>query len=86
MKGRFFVLDGPDGGGKTTPLRVVLGLVKPQQGEVRVLGGPPDQARGRVGYVPQRVAFDTDFPIRVLDGVLLGRLAGRPVRGSRMWW
>ena len=77
--GDYLAILGPNGGGKTTLLKVVLGLVRPQQGQVQVLGTSPSGARGRVGYVPQRVAFDLDFPIRVLDVVLMGRLADRRV-------
>jgi len=68
---------GPNGSGKTTLLEVLLGRLTPQQGRVRVLGGSPEQARGRVGYVPQHAHFDRDFPIRVLDVALTGRLARR---------
>jgi len=65
---------GPNGGGKSTLLRVILGLLKPQAGTVRVLGRAPGRARGRVGYVPQYGDFDRGFPVRVLDVVLMGRL------------
>ena len=81
--GDYLAILGPNGSGKSTLLKVILGLVRPQHGEVRVLGTAPERARGRVGYVPQRVAFDSDFPIRVLDVVLMGRLAPRNTeRGS----
>ncbi len=79
--GDYLAILGPNGSGKTTLLKTILGLLKPQQGEVRVLGTTPERARGRVGYVPQQVSFDPDFPIRVLDVVLMGRLASRPVGG-----
>jgi len=71
-RGEFMALIGPNGGGKTTLLRVILGLLRPDSGEVRVLGKRPDQARGRVGYVPQHARFDTTFPIRVIDVVRMG--------------
>lgn len=76
--GDCLALLGPNGSGKTTLLRVILGLLAPDRGRVRVLGRTPAQARGQVGYVPQRAGFDLDFPIRVLDVVLMGRLHARP--------
>ncbi len=75
--GDYLAILGPNGGGKTTLLRLLLGLLQPDRGRVRVLGVAPRQARGRVGYVPQHVRFDLDFPIRVLDVVLMGRLGAR---------
>jgi len=71
----YLAILGPNGGGKTTLLRVILGLAEPDSGSVRVLGGPPGRAAGQVGYVPQHVRFDLDFPIRVMDVVRMGRLA-----------
>jgi zinc transport system ATP-binding protein len=83
-RGEFLGLIGPNGGGKTTLLRVVLGLLAPERGTVRVLERAPHDARGLVGYVAQHAQFDRDFPIRVLDVVLMGRLRGgrlaRPLR------
>ncbi len=68
---------GPNGSGKTSLLLVILGLLEPDHGTVRVLGLAPREARGRIGYVPQHVRFDRDFPIRVLDVALMGRLGRR---------
>jgi len=73
----FLAVLGPNGSGKSSLLRVILGLLAPQSGSVRVLGGTPREARGRVGYVPQRAAFDLDFPILSEEVVLTGRLARR---------
>ncbi len=70
----YLALLGPNGGGKTTLLRVILGLAKPDHGSVRVLGTTPRRALGRVGYVPQYFRFDPDFPIHVRDVVLMGTL------------
>jgi zinc transport system ATP-binding protein len=82
--GETLALLGPNGSGKTTLLRVILGLLEPDAGSVRVLGRPPARARGQVGYVPQHARFDPDFPIRVIDVVLMGRLYARgPLRRLR---
>jgi zinc transport system ATP-binding protein len=67
-------LIGPNGAGKTVLLKVVLGLLRPDRGEVRVLGETPQKVRGSVAYVPQYPKFDASFPIRVRDVVLMGRL------------
>ncbi|HHT01525.1 MAG TPA: ABC transporter ATP-binding protein [Firmicutes bacterium] len=75
--GEFLGIIGPNGGGKTTLLRLILGLVTPSQGRVTVLGKPPGQACRQVGYVPQCFAFDPDFPIRVWDVVAMARLGRR---------
>lgn len=77
--GDYVALIGPNGGGKTTLLRVLLGLIRPDRGEVRVLGVSPEQARGRVSYVPQYARFDLGFPIRVVDVVRAGQLGTRDV-------
>lgn len=71
----FLGIIGPNGGGKTTLLRIVLGLLKPQQGTVRVFGGSPVQMRARIGYVPQHARIDPTVPANVLDVVLTGRLS-----------
>lgn len=63
---------GPNGGGKTTLLKLVLGLVKPRYGSVSVFGLPPEEARGIVGYVPQSFLFDSAYPISVGEVVLSG--------------
>lgn len=76
-EGEFVGLIGPNGGGKTVLLKVILGLLEPDRGTVRVLGRSPRDARGLVGYVPQHLVFDPEFPIRAVDVVLMGRLGRR---------
>ena len=73
-KGDFLAIIGPNGGGKTVLLNVILGLLTPDRGEVKVFGMSPKRARGRIAYVPQYPRFDPTFPIRVIDVVLMGRL------------
>ncbi|MCH1505608.1 MAG: ABC transporter ATP-binding protein [Verrucomicrobiales bacterium] len=65
---------GPNGGGKSTLVKLVLGLLTPQSGTIRVLGESPSESRATIGYVPQSLQFDPRFPITVLDVVLMGRL------------
>lgn len=71
----FLGLIGPNGGGKTTLLKLVLGLEQPIEGTVRLLGQTPRLARSRVGYVPQVAAIDSSLAANVLDVVLMGRLS-----------
>ncbi|MGE4489102.1 MAG: metal ABC transporter ATP-binding protein [Kiritimatiellales bacterium] len=72
---------GPNGGGKSTFLRLALGLLVPQQGSLSVFGAPPHRACSRVGYVPQQVKIRPDFPIRVKDVVRMGGI-GRKLLAS----
>ncbi len=65
---------GPNGGGKTTLLKLLLGLIVPQTGQVRILGMPPEHARPRIGYMPQHIHLDIHFPVYAMDVVLMGRL------------
>jgi len=70
----FVAVVGPNGGGKSTLLKLILGELEPRFGRVRVLGGAPQDVRRRVGYVPQTLAFDPGFPVSVRDVVLMGRV------------
>lgn len=70
----FIGLIGPNGGGKTTLLKVILGLVEPEGGTVQIKGETPQLGRRNIGYVPQIAEYDTDFPISVQDIVRMGRL------------
>lgn len=78
-QGDFVSVIGPNGGGKTTLLKLMLGLLKPARGEVRVFGATPEEARPRIGYMPQQTQLDPQFPATVMDVALMGRLGhGRP--------
>ena len=72
----FTALIGPNGGGKSTLLKLALGLLAPDRGEVRLLGDRPERTRRRTGYLPQTARQDLDFPITVRDAVGHGRLGG----------
>ena len=63
---------GPNGAGKSTLLKAILGLVPLASGRVEVFGQPVARVRRRIGYVPQRESVDWDFPVSVLDVVLMG--------------
>jgi len=70
----FLGIIGPNGGGKTTLLKVILGLIAPSKGFIKVFNEPLEKNRGQVGYVPQIRQFDLDFPATVWEVVLTGRL------------
>ncbi len=78
QRGDFASIIGPNGGGKTTLVKLILGLLSPQSGHIKVFGQSPEQARPRIGAMPQHAVTDAHFPIRVIDVVLMGRL--RPGR------
>jgi manganese/zinc/iron transport system ATP- binding protein len=70
-----FGVIGPNGAGKSTLLKAALGLVPTVGGYVRFFGEPLGRVRRRVGYVPQRETVDWDFPVSVMDVVLMGTYA-----------
>jgi zinc transport system ATP-binding protein len=73
-RGEFLSMVGPNGGGKTTLLKIILGLLKPVAGKVLIFGSTPERAREKIGYMPQHVHFDPHFPVSVSDVILMGRL------------
>jgi zinc transport system ATP-binding protein len=72
--GEFLGIVGPNAGGKSTLLKLILGLLRPQTGRVTVLGRASSVASRLLGYVPQYPSFSRDFPITVEQVVQLGRL------------
>ena len=77
--GEFTAVIGPNGGGKSTLLKVMLGLMDVDEGQVLILGKKPSKVRSRIGYVPQQVIHQPGFPIRVSEVVAMGL----PVARSR---
>jgi zinc/manganese transport system ATP-binding protein len=75
--GEFVAVLGGNGTGKTTLLKLLLGLKHPLAGSVRILGTAPSRGDRRVGYVPQHAAFDPEAPVRGIDLVRLGALGDR---------
>ena len=67
---------GPNGGGKTTLLRLLLGFIKPDSGSIKILGGNIAEMRRKIGYMPQHQNVDSVFPITVLEVVMSGTLCG----------
>jgi zinc transport system ATP-binding protein len=82
-EGEFVAIAGPNGGGKTTLLRVALGLERPTRGDARIYGEPADgfRQRSRIAYLPQRAELALDAPISVREVVETGRVARRGVLG-----
>jgi zinc transport system ATP-binding protein len=76
--GEFVGIFGPNGGGKTTLLKLLLGFLKPQKGSLEILGESPKTAREKMGYVPQISHLDRQFPITVLEVVMMGCLDKSP--------
>lgn len=78
--GEFLCLCGPNGAGKSTLLKIVLGLLEPDAGSISVAGLPLERGRSKIGYVPQRKAFDRDFPASPIE-VVVASVRGRwPLR------
>ena len=72
--GDFLAIIGPNGGGKSTLLKLILGLEKAKKGSVKVFGQTPSKNLSRIGYVPQNTNVNTDFPIKVIEVVLMGHV------------
>jgi manganese/zinc/iron transport system ATP- binding protein len=68
---------GPNGAGKSTMIRAIMGLTPASSGWVQIFGESFEKNRHRVGYVPQREQVDWDFPVNVMDVVLMGRYGRR---------
>jgi len=80
MESDFLAVIGPNGGGKSTLFKTILGLIEPISGSVAILGRPPSIGARSIGYVPQKGVFDYDYPIRVDEVVLSGLRAHKGLR------
>ncbi len=83
-EGDFLAIIGPNGGGKSTLLKTILGIETPKSGSIEVLGGKPEKNLSKIGYVPQNTNINTDFPIQVIEVVMMGHVGHkRPLFGYK---
>ena len=80
-EGQLIGVVGPNGSGKTTMLKTLMGLLPTSSGYTSIFGRPLDKVRERVSYVPQRESVDWDFPANVMDVVLMGRYRKQNIFG-----
>ncbi|MFI3272696.1 MAG: ATP-binding cassette domain-containing protein [Pseudomonadota bacterium] len=85
QKGEYLAVLGPNGGGKTTLLKLMLGLLSPNHGTIRMANQLPQDAVSRIGYVPQFTQARPDFPISVMDAVLMGMVGGKKSLFGSHW-
>lgn len=83
--GAFMAVLGPNGGGKTTLMKLILGILAPASGEIDIFGQPPALARNRIGYVPQQCGANFTLPVSVLEAALMGQLNSVPRIFGRHW-
>ncbi len=72
-KGKLVGIVGPNGAGKSTLIKTIMGLIPISSGWVKIFGQPYKRAVNRIGYMPQRESVDWDFPVNVMDVVMMGR-------------
>ncbi|MCH9811843.1 ABC transporter ATP-binding protein [bacterium] len=77
----FYIFLGPNGGGKTTLIKLIMGLIKPVKGKIRVHGGKPRSQKNNFGYIPQKLFFDPIFPLTLFEFVQQGLLSELPWYG-----
>lgn len=78
----FLAIIGPNGGGKSTLLKLILGINTLKKGSISVLGKEPSKSLTQIGYVPQNTNVNTDFPIKVIEVVMMGHVGDkRPLFG-----
>lgn len=89
-EGKLVGIIGPNGAGKSTLLKVLLNLIKKDKGTIKILGSSIKEMKTKVAYVPQRSNIDWDFPITVLDTVIIGTYPNlgifkRPKKEDKAW-
>lgn len=83
-EGEFLGIIGPNGGGKTTLLKILTGLLKPSEGTIKIYGKDIERQRGFLGYVPQFTSFDNSFPITVYNVIKMGLINKRSKNDSQI--
>ncbi len=83
-RGDFIGVFGPNGGGKTTLLKLLMGFLQPDCGKVRIFGREPKEQLLRIGYVPQVMHLDRQFPISVFEVVSMGLLGVRGLHREKI--
>ena len=73
-KNDFLAIIGPNGGGKSTLLKLLLGIIKSKSQDIKIYDKPPSQNLSKIGYLPQNTNINTDFPIKVLEVVMMGHI------------
>lgn len=81
-EGEFIGIIGPNGGGKTTLLKILMGFLTPRTGSIQIFNKTPEKARLSIGYVPQAHRFDRSFPITTYELILMGALSNIPAIGK----
>ncbi|BCD59681.1 MULTISPECIES: metal ABC transporter ATP-binding protein [unclassified Nitratiruptor] len=76
----YIAIIGPNGGGKTTLVKLILGLLQPTKGSVHIFGQPPQKVSSLIGYLPQHINFNLDIPLLAKEVILQGRLQANRLR------
>ena len=82
----FLAIIGPNGGGKSTLLKLILGVNKLKTGSIKVFDNKPSVNLENIGYVPQNTNINTNFPISVLDVVLMGHIKDKTTKSKQSWY
>ncbi|MBI3873868.1 MAG: metal ABC transporter ATP-binding protein [Arcobacter sp.] len=84
-KNDFLAIIGPNGGGKSTLLKLILGINAIQSGTIKIYNAIPSKNLSSIGYVPQNTNINTNFPIKVIDVVMMGHISDNENR-EKKWW
>ena len=82
----FYIFLGPNGGGKTTLIKLIMGILSPRKGNVKVYGQSPKNKRENFGYIPQSLQFDPIFPLTLFEFIHQGLLSQLPWHGRWPKW